>query len=64
MIEAFERAVRLLPVEREVLPDLIAARFAQRILINQWLAQNGSERDSLHDANVSVLGPRYSTWRA
>lgn len=55
MVAAFDRQVRLMPVEREVLPDLIAARFAQRILINQWLAQNGSERDSLHDANVSVL---------
>ena len=55
MIAAFDRQVRLMPVEREVLPDLITARFAQRILINQWLAQNGSERDSQHDANVSAL---------
>jgi hypothetical protein len=38
-----------------VLPDLVIARFAQRILINQWLAKNGSERDSQHDANVSAL---------
>jgi hydroxylysine kinase len=55
MIAAFDRQVRLMPVELEVLPDLITARFAQRILINQWLAQNGSERDSQHDTNVSAL---------
>jgi hypothetical protein len=55
MTAAFDRQVRLDPLERELLPDLIAARFAQRILINQWLAHNGSERDRLHDANVSAL---------
>jgi hydroxylysine kinase len=55
MIAAFDRQVRLTPAELEVLPDLVAGRFAQRILINGWLAQNGSERDSSHDANVSAL---------
>jgi hydroxylysine kinase len=55
MIAAFDRQVRLTSAERDVLPDLVAARFAQRILINAWLAHNGSERDNSHDANVSAL---------
>ena len=55
MIAAFDRQVRLTDDEHAVLPDLVAARFAQRILINSWLAQNGSERDAQHDANVSAL---------
>jgi hydroxylysine kinase len=55
MVVAFDREVRLSAAELDVLPDLIAARFAQRILINQWLSQNGSRRDSQHDANVSAL---------
>ena len=55
MIAAFDRQVRLTDAEHAVLPDLVAARFAQRILINSWLAQNGSARDAQHDANVSAL---------
>ena len=38
MIEAFERHVPLSELERSLLPTLVAGRFAQRILINQWLS--------------------------
>ena len=55
MIAAFDRQVNLTTVELDVLPDLVAARFAQRILVNSWLAQNGAERDNQHDANLSAL---------
>jgi len=55
MVGAFDRQVPLTDLEREVLPDLVAARFAQRILINGWLTRNGHYRDSQHDANVSAL---------
>jgi hydroxylysine kinase len=55
MIAAFDRQVRLTDAEHEVILDLVAARFAQRILVNSWLAQNGSERDQAHDANLSAL---------
>lgn len=57
MIDAFDRRVRLNDTEVEVLPDLIAARFAQRILVRGWLSRNGQDRASghQHDANVSAL---------
>jgi Ser/Thr protein kinase RdoA (MazF antagonist) len=55
MVAAFDRQVRLTDAERDVLPDLIAARFAQRILINQWLDRRDPGHDSLHDANLSAL---------
>jgi hydroxylysine kinase len=55
MVAAFDRQVRLTDAERDVLPDLVAARFAQRILINQWLDRHDPGHDSLHDANVSAL---------
>ena len=55
MISAFERYVALTNAEREVLPDLVAARFAQRILVNGWLERNGQDRAGQHDANVSAL---------
>lgn len=55
MIDAFDRQVHLTDLELDVLPDLVASRFAQRILVNSWLTQNGTERDNQHDANVSAL---------
>jgi hydroxylysine kinase len=55
MIAAFERRVPLTDLERDVLLDLVAARFAQRILVNGWLERNGQDRASQHDANVSAL---------
>jgi hydroxylysine kinase len=55
MISAFERYVPLTDTEREVLPDLVAARFAQRILVNGWLERNGQDRAGQHDANVRAL---------
>jgi hydroxylysine kinase len=55
MVDAFDRQVHLTDLELDVLPDLVAARFAQRILVNGWLTKNGTERDNQHDANVSAL---------
>jgi Ser/Thr protein kinase RdoA (MazF antagonist) len=55
MIDAFDRQVRLTEAEHAVLPDLVAARFAQRILINQWLDRHDPGHDGLHDANASAL---------
>jgi hydroxylysine kinase len=55
MIAAFARHVPVSDLERKLLPDLVAARFVQRILVNGWLARNGQRRDSEHDANVSAL---------
>ena len=43
-IEGFERRVLLLPSERAVLKTLVLTRFAQRILINGWLAKTGEGR--------------------
>lgn len=55
MIAAFDRAVRLAPAEREVLPTLVACRFAQRILINQWIERDGLGHGAMHEANLSAL---------
>ena len=44
MIEGFERYVPLTAAEREVLPELVAVRFAQRLLINDWLSKADSGR--------------------
>jgi hydroxylysine kinase len=44
MIEGFEQHVRLEPAEREVLFDLVVGRFAQRVLINEWLALDDGSR--------------------
>ena len=55
MIAAFERHVPLNAGEHEVLRDLVAARFAQRILVNGWLSRFDGERDSQHDAIVTAL---------
>jgi hydroxylysine kinase len=43
-IEGFERRVLLLPAERAVLKTLVLTRFAQRILINGWLAKTDEGR--------------------
>lgn len=43
-IEGFESRVILVPLERTVLKTLVATRFAQRILINDWLEQQGNGR--------------------
>ena len=43
-IEGFERRVMLLPHERSALKTLVLTRFAQRLVINRWLAQNGEGR--------------------
>jgi hydroxylysine kinase len=51
-IEGFERRVLLLAGERGVLETLVLTRFAQRVLINGWLAQTGEGRT--HDpANLA-----------
>jgi Ser/Thr protein kinase RdoA (MazF antagonist) len=55
MIAAFERHVPLNTAEHEVLRDLVAARFAQRILVNGWLSRFDGERDNQHDAIVTAL---------
>jgi hydroxylysine kinase len=55
MVEAFERHVPLTTAEQDVLLDLVAARFAQRILVNGWLSRFDGDRGSQHDAIVSAL---------
>ncbi len=42
-LAGFARHVRLTPLELEVLPSLVAARFAGRILINQFLARGNPD---------------------
>ena len=56
-VAGFERTVRLSPEEHAVIPMLIAARYAQRILINASL-QRGNPDDrsvSATDANLLAL---------
>jgi hydroxylysine kinase len=55
-IEGFERRVLLLPAERAVLKTLVLTRFAQRILINGWLAKTGEGRT--HDPE-KLAGTRH-----
>jgi hydroxylysine kinase len=55
MIEAFERHVPLSDFERELLPTLVGARFAQRILINQWLSLQDHEPRDDYDEIVGAL---------
>jgi hypothetical protein len=53
-IAGYESVVPLESAERDILPDLVAVRFAQRRVINHWLNRdtaNGSE----FDGNVSAL---------
>jgi len=45
-IEGFESRVLLVALERAVLRTLVATRLAQRILINDWLTQQGIGRPS------------------
>nr|WP_277814880.1 phosphotransferase [Galbitalea soli] len=57
-IAAFERRVPLLPTERQVLRDLVVARFAQRILVNDWLQRDAGDprRDpDYHDGMLAAL---------
>lgn len=44
MLEAYEDRVPLTGAEHEVLKTLVAARFAQRVLINEWLSQFDDDR--------------------
>jgi hydroxylysine kinase len=55
-IEGFERRVLLLPIERAVLKTLVLTRFAQRILVNDWLTREDTGRpaDPEYHAGVSV----------
>ena len=58
MIDAFERHVPLEPVERDVLVDLVIARFAQRLLINDWMARESTGRtrdDEFRDRLLAAL---------
>jgi hydroxylysine kinase len=43
-LAAYENRVRLTGVEHEVLKTLVEARFAQRVLINEWLSQFDDDR--------------------
>jgi Ser/Thr protein kinase RdoA (MazF antagonist) len=52
-VAGFERHVRLEPLEKELLPDLVAARFAQRTLINLFLARGIPGDRSNIDAAVA-----------
>lgn len=46
-VDGFERVVRLTPAEHAALPGLVAARFAQRILVNLALSRgNPDQRDN------------------
>jgi hydroxylysine kinase len=55
MIEAFDRRVGLTEAERSVLIDLVAARFAQRILINSWAAQSENDTYDAYETVVATL---------
>jgi hydroxylysine kinase len=55
MIEAFDGHVGLTDAERSVLPDLVDARFAQRILINSWAAQSENDTYDEYDTVVATL---------
>ncbi len=55
MVDAFDRQVRLTEAERSVLADLVAARFAQRILINSWAAQGENDTYDEYDTIVATL---------
>jgi Ser/Thr protein kinase RdoA (MazF antagonist) len=55
MIEAFDRRVRLTDAERSVLLDLVAARFAQRILINSWAARSENGTYDAYETVVATL---------
>jgi len=46
-IEGFERRVLLLDSERSALKTLVITRFAQRILINDWLVARGDGRPAV-----------------
>jgi len=48
-LAGFERHVAVTDLERTVLPALVAARFAQRILINDWLRRD----DPVHDSTAN-----------
>lgn len=51
-VGGFERHVRLDDAERTALPALIAARFAERMLINSWLARDSPDERDAAAANV------------
>lgn len=59
MIEAFMQHVPLNETEVALIPDLVAARFAQRILIKSWAAQreNGifNDRDTILASLTALL---------
>jgi hydroxylysine kinase len=55
LISGFDDHVPLTDLERALLPDLVAARFAQRILINSWVAQRENETYDAHDSVVATL---------
>jgi hydroxylysine kinase len=55
MIDAFDRHVPLTETERLLLPELVAARFAQRILINTWAAQSENDTYDEYDTVVATL---------
>lgn len=55
MIEAFTQHVPLNETEVGLLPDLVAARFAQRILIKSWAAQRENHTYNDYDALVASL---------
>jgi hydroxylysine kinase len=55
LVAGFESHVLLTDLERALLPDLVAARFAQRILINSWVAQRENETYDAHDSVVRAL---------
>jgi hypothetical protein len=54
-IEGYESIVELEPLERELLPELVAARFAQRIVINGWLERSSAVSGGNLDALESLL---------
>ena len=49
LLGGFERHVEVTDLERRVLKPLVAARFAQRILINDWLRRD----DPVHDSTAN-----------
>jgi hydroxylysine kinase len=55
MIDAFVKRVPLSDLERSLLPTLVIGRFAERVLINQWIAIQENEPWQRYEATTAAL---------
>jgi hydroxylysine kinase len=56
LLDAYERRVRLTGPEHDVLKALVACRFAQRILVNEWLSLDDDDRGRDEAFRAGVRG--------